>query len=54
MVEEGGGKFADDRGEFEAVAGTGAGDEDLGTGGVIVEDEVFVGSVGVHANDRGI
>jgi len=53
MVEEGCGEFADDGREFEAVAGAGAGDEDLGMSRVMVEDEVFVGSVGVHANDGG-
>jgi hypothetical protein len=53
IVEEVGGEFADDRGEFEAVAGTGARDEDRGMGGMVVEDEVFVGSIGVNANNGG-
>jgi len=53
MVEEGGGEFADHGGEFEAVARTGTGDQDLGVGRVMVEDKVFVGGIGVHADNGG-
>lgn len=41
--------FADDAGEFEAVAGTGRGKTDLGVGGVQVNDKMLIGRVGEHA-----
>ena len=45
--------FADDRGEFEAVAGEAAGEGDVFVFGVAVDDEVEVGGVGVHADAEG-
>jgi hypothetical protein len=52
-TEQGRSKFADDGGEFEAVAGAGADDEDLGKMRVPVKKKMFVGGVGVHASDSG-
>ena len=50
--EEGGGDFADDGGEFEAVARTGTGNDHLPMARMVIKDEVFVGRVGVKADDR--
>jgi len=45
-------ELAGEAAEFEAVAGAGAGDDDIGVEGVVIDDEMFVGGVGVHADGR--
>jgi hypothetical protein len=40
----------DGAGEFETMARTGTGDDDVGVTRVIIDDEIHVGGVGVHAH----
>src|SRR3954462_10389102 len=44
--------LAEDAGEFEAVPGTGAGDQDGGILGMKIQQEMATRGVGVHANGR--
>src|SRR5712671_4772196 len=44
--------FADGAREFKPVTGTGTGDPDVRGVGVPVDEEMVVGRIGVHANDR--
>src|SRR5262245_23551437 len=52
LHEQFGHDFANRAGELEAVAGTWAGDEHLRMRRMPVDEEMFVGRVGVHAYDR--
>src|SRR6185369_2296075 len=52
ILEHASGQFADDRREFESMTRTGAGNQDLPMGRVIIEKEMLVGRVRVEADSR--
>ena len=51
-AEQRGGELTDHGREFEAVTGTGTGDQHLRAGWMQSEDEVSVGGVGIHTDLR--
>ena len=52
IIEQRSRDFSNNRRKLETMTGTGARDENLAVQRMIIEDEVFVGRVGVHANHR--